>query len=675
MAEATALVSESTCAMCGGVATTMCSSCKSEKYCGRDCQLQHWKAHKTLCKSIVKKAATTASTRGGRSAAVSSRTPSADVPALCGRGYRHWLSEHGLPRSGPQAVKSPSVGLQNQANTCYLNAVLQCMLHTPMLRLGLQKAYPKPRPEDEWLVEFINFFREVDEASGTRSTVSASSIAGLITTHKEFAKGQQADAHEAFMLIVSRLLEGCVAVGDGTGRHLSKNEYAAKEHLERSSLVGHVFGMDLGQTVKCDYCSYCSRSARVEYCLCLNCTLGMSEHELQALQRESEQRERLHSLRRSSSYGEVGLGAPKDTSAPDTMLEELLREYTKIEHIDGYRCEKCSRTGCTRTAYLARRPNVLIVYIDRRQGTGLFGKINRRVRFSKRLDLTPFVCSEALADGAGNNASNIFQYSLSAVIVHKDVNRSTEFGHYVAYVRDKTSQWHLLDDSRVEEVSWSAVQEQHAYLLLYSADCVLMPEEELAPNEPHKACPEVQHLASGSSNGYSSSRSTATSAATSLPDSSASSVTSSTTAVVSTAATSDATAPAPKPAPGRVATASPAEDMTPAAATVASPPRAAPGTALLVATTSALASAVTIEEESRDPSGEDRASPGPGPAGKSLEESASDRHHPAAVVDSRPLSVSLEPIWQPPSDGGLFDFNDLDEKEYGGEVWSSGDEE
>merc|ERR1712203_1157694 len=55
------------------------------------------------------------------------------------------------------------------------------------------------------------------------------------------------------------------------------------------------------------------------------------------------------------------------------------------------------------------------------------------------------------------------------------------------YVRDRKSQWYLIDDTRVEAVRWSSVQEQHAYMLLYSANVPVMPPEPSRTQEPTKA--------------------------------------------------------------------------------------------------------------------------------------------------------------------------------------------
>ena len=53
----TATAAPSTCAACGEAASTTlklqtCKACRSVAYCGRDCQLAHWRQHKRRCKAI-----------------------------------------------------------------------------------------------------------------------------------------------------------------------------------------------------------------------------------------------------------------------------------------------------------------------------------------------------------------------------------------------------------------------------------------------------------------------------------------------------------------------------------------------------------------------------------------------------------------------------------------------
>jgi predicted Zn-ribbon and HTH transcriptional regulator len=41
------------CANCGREATNRCSRCKSEWYCGKDCQVKKWKSHKEFCSKLA----------------------------------------------------------------------------------------------------------------------------------------------------------------------------------------------------------------------------------------------------------------------------------------------------------------------------------------------------------------------------------------------------------------------------------------------------------------------------------------------------------------------------------------------------------------------------------------------------------------------------------------------
>ena len=43
------------CAMCNGFGTLRCSKCKQVHYCGRECQQNHWKKHKTQCAGCERK--------------------------------------------------------------------------------------------------------------------------------------------------------------------------------------------------------------------------------------------------------------------------------------------------------------------------------------------------------------------------------------------------------------------------------------------------------------------------------------------------------------------------------------------------------------------------------------------------------------------------------------------
>ncbi|CAE8598455.1 unnamed protein product, partial [Polarella glacialis] len=167
--------------------------------------------------------------------------------------------------------------------------------------------------------------------------------------------------------------------------------------------------------------------------------------------------------------------------------------YTGRENIEDFKCEKCKRNGGHRTAFVRRRPNVLVIYIDRRQDTNLFGKINRRLTFPARLDLCRWISETDKGPGEaqGNGRGKVTCYSLYAMCVHHDLLGSTASGHYVAYVRDKANRWYQIDDEVVRQVQWSEVEGQHAYLLFYMAEVPLG----LAEAVPEEAKPKSAEAA------------------------------------------------------------------------------------------------------------------------------------------------------------------------------------
>ncbi|CAL1134024.1 unnamed protein product, partial [Cladocopium goreaui] len=182
-------------------------------------------------------------------------------------------------------MSAPVVGLQNQGNTCYLNAILQCIVHTPLLYWSLQEvpSHCLEREDTRWLSELKQLLEDMSEAENRGRMAISSKMSELITVNKEFMQGQQADAHEAFMFIIERLLDACLAVGDGKSdssvAEAARSSPATKETLERNSLMGFLFGMDLQQTLRCRSCFCRSKKSHAEYCVYLRAASGLEDED------------------------------------------------------------------------------------------------------------------------------------------------------------------------------------------------------------------------------------------------------------------------------------------------------------------------------------------------------------------------------------------------------------
>ena len=144
-------------------------------------------------------------------------------------------------------------------------------------------------------------------------------------------------------------------------------------------------------------------------------------------------------------------------------VKELLETYTQEEHINEWKCDKCSQVGCVRRAGIAHPPNVLLVHVSRLQRG-----CNPQVTFGRELTIQ---CDETAPTGMQK-----VRYMLFAVIVYRSMGSNG--GHYFAFVRSgrgQNEQWFLADDDEIKSVTWADVQQEEPFMLLYEAAKVVPP--------------------------------------------------------------------------------------------------------------------------------------------------------------------------------------------------------
>ncbi|XP_026400871.1 ubiquitin carboxyl-terminal hydrolase 17-like isoform X1 [Papaver somniferum] len=303
-------------------------------------------------------------------------------------------------------------GLTNLGNSCYANAVLQCLAYTrPLTAYLLQGLHSKACTKQEWcfICEFESLIQKAKEGKCTLAPNGIVSHLHKIGSH--LVHGKQEDAHEFLRFSIDKMQSICLKEAGAK---------AGRPRAEETTLIGLIFGGYLRSKIRCMKC-----------------------HE------KFEREERMMDLT-VEIQGDI------------STLEEALGQFTATEILDGenkYHCSRCkSYEKAKKRLMVLHAPNVLTIALKRFQ-SGKFGKLNKAVRFPEVLNLAPYMSGTS-------DKSPI--YSLYAVVVHLDVTNAAFSGHYVCYVKNSQGKWFKMDDSTVKPVELERVLSKGAYMLLYS---------------------------------------------------------------------------------------------------------------------------------------------------------------------------------------------------------------
>ncbi|XP_041021352.1 ubiquitin carboxyl-terminal hydrolase 16-like [Juglans microcarpa x Juglans regia] len=310
-------------------------------------------------------------------------------------------------------------GLINCGNSCYANAVLQCLAFTPPLTAYfLQGLHSKScvKKEGCFTCEFESLILKAREGNSPLSPIGI--LGKLQNIGNQLGNGREEDAHEFLRYAIDTMQSVC----------LKEARLDASGPLEEeTTLIGLTFGGYLRSKIKCTKC-----------------------------QGKSERQERMMDLT-------VGIEGDIET------LEEALHQFTDTEILDGenkYRCSRCkSYERAKKKLTITEAPNILTIALKRFQ-SGKFGKLNKPIQFPEILDLAPFISGTS-------DKSPI--YRLYGVVVHLDVMNASFSGHYVCYVKNVQNKWFKIDDSTVTPVELKGVLTKGAYMLLYARSSPRVP--------------------------------------------------------------------------------------------------------------------------------------------------------------------------------------------------------
>jgi len=307
-------------------------------------------------------------------------------------------------------------GLRNIGNSCYLNSVLQCILHCDALQNYLVKGRYKSdlNSRSKTRGAVAESSADLFETLLSGQTGSPNSVKNAVSKASGLFRGTaQEDAQEflrwyleALHEDVSRVITKPRITVEAKSAAQAWSQYTSREN---SAIVELCVGQ-LKSSLTCSNCGYVSEVW--------------------------------------DPFWDLSVPIPRSAR----NIKDCLNEFEREEVLDGSekpKCEKCkTRRRMTKKFSVEKWPKVLVIHLKR------FGD---SIGFSRSKITTDIKFPTTLPTSSGS-------YTLQAVCNHSG---GVGGGHYTAYA-STNSGWFEYNDSRVSSLSDSSVQSRDAYLLFYT---------------------------------------------------------------------------------------------------------------------------------------------------------------------------------------------------------------
>ncbi|MBA0826204.1 hypothetical protein Goarm_011080 [Gossypium armourianum] len=375
-------------------------------------------------------------------------------------------------------------GLNNLGNSCFMNSILQALLHTPPLRnyfLGdrhnryycQQKNGAINGTKNSRLClacDMDALFSAV--FSGDRTPYSPAKFLYSWWQHAaNLASYEQQDAHEFFISML-----------EGIHEKVEKDKRKSQSPGSGDCCIAHrVFSGILRSDVMCMVCGFTSTT----YDPCVDISLDLEPN--QGGSGKSSSAKSLNSFN-----VEADCMRPNQNCGIST-LKGCLERFTRAEKLGSDQklfCQKCQvRQESLKQMSIRKLPLVSCFHVKRFEHSSIrkmSRKVDRYLQFPFSLDMAPYLSSSILRSRFGNrifpfdgdeqDASNDLstEFELFAVVTHSG---RLDAGHYVTYLR-LSNQWYKCDDAWITQVNESIVRAAQGYMMFYVQKVLYYKESE-----------------------------------------------------------------------------------------------------------------------------------------------------------------------------------------------------
>ncbi|CAN6992301.1 unnamed protein product [Brassica oleracea var. botrytis] len=345
-------------------------------------------------------------------------------------------------------------GLNNLGSTCFMNAVLQALVHAPPLRnfwlSGQHNRDLCPRRSMGLLclpcdldVIFSAMF------SGDRTPYSPAHLLYSWWQHStNLATYEQQDSHEFFISLLD-----CIHENEG------KSKCLYKDHEECQCITHRAFSGLLRSDVTCTTCG--STSTTYDPFIDISLTLDSAKGT------------------KSRNSGEPSVNSPMMPTLSGCL--DLFTRSEKLGPDQKLNCRSCGvKRESSKQMSIRRLPPLLCLHVKRFEHS-LTRKASRKIdsylQYPFRLNMSPYLSSSIIGkrfgnrvfafDGEGEHDGSEFE--IFAVVTHSGMLAS---GHYVTYLRLK-GLWYRCDDAWINEVEEEVVRGCECYMLFYAQERVV----------------------------------------------------------------------------------------------------------------------------------------------------------------------------------------------------------
>jgi ubiquitin carboxyl-terminal hydrolase 8 len=340
-----------------------------------------------------------------------------------------------------------SKGLGNVGNTCGLNALLQCIAHTHLLReFVLKKSTPDGLVLSDAKFSIVNELKRLmrefwiaDVSIVPRRFAKAfeESMSGRITM------GEQMDMSEVFHVLLENFEkewenEAGAATPPWkvkTGANATTPQFRVMCDLAHDAWMRFMAKVPNGW-------SHLMNGLQVGQVVCENCN---------------------HVYHNFEPFSALSLEVPRPPKGESVQLGDCFKQYLEPEKLEGgWKCDKCGACKAEKLTRFWSAPNVLVIVLKRfrYRSDGRLEKVHVPVNIPETFKFLPGT------ELSGESKT----YHIRAIGCHFG---SLNSGHYTA-LAPYANKWHHFDDlsvSPIENADMALKNNIHAYMLFYEKMC------------------------------------------------------------------------------------------------------------------------------------------------------------------------------------------------------------